>query len=58
MALTIVILVWVLGAFIAYPIINKGISDEDAAKWEKVWYSAVWPCTAILYGIHWLHNAL
>lgn len=52
----IVAIVWVLGAFIAYPIIDKHIADDDAPKWQKIWFSAVWPCTAILAGISWLHN--
>ncbi len=58
MVLFIVALVWVFVAIATYYIIDNSFEEGDAKKWEKVWYAAVWPCTAILYGIHWLHNKL
>ena len=53
----ILALVWALGALVAYPVIDKKTDDEDTEKWEKMWYAAVWPCTAILYLIHLIHNS-
>lgn len=52
----IVALVWVFVAIATYYIIDDSFEEGDAKEWEKVWYAAVWPCTLILYVIHWLHN--
>lgn len=53
----ILALVWALGALVAYPVIDKKTDDEDTETWEKMWYAVVWPCTAILYLIHLIHNS-
>ena len=50
----IVLLVWIIGGFIAY---NKYISKwEDKSKDEKVYFSVIWPLLLPLYLIHWIHN--
>lgn len=54
----IVALIWGLVAVVTYFIIDKTFEEGDAKTWEKVWYAAVWPCTLIMYLIHWVHNKL
>jgi positive regulator of sigma E activity len=50
----IVLLVWIIGGFIAY---NKYINKwEDKSKGEKVYFSVIWPLLLPLYLIHWIHN--
>ena len=46
--------VYIVGAFITY---------KKVKKWEnpiidKIFAVVFWPFTAVLYGIHWIHNKL
>ena len=51
--LIIILIGWVIGIPIAYNIIKKW---ENKSKGEKVYFSVIWPLTALLYSIHWIHN--
>lgn len=50
--------IWIIGAILSYFLVFKKWDDEDATKFEKVWYAAVWPMVGILYLIHLIHNNL
>lgn len=54
MAWLIVLIVWLIGIVVAYKFI---ISKWDNTKFEKVWFSIIWPCLIPLYIIHLIHNA-
>ena len=45
-------IVYVLGIFVAY----KKMKNWNNKTGEKVWFAVLWPLTAILYGIHVIHN--
>ena len=52
MVYTIIIGLWVIGTIIAYHFIK----NWNKNKFEKIWFSIVWPVLAPLYIIHWLYN--
>jgi len=49
----ILLAVYVVGIFVAY----RMMKEWKSSKFEKVFFSVIWPLVAILYGIHFLHNA-
>lgn len=49
----IVAIIWLIGIVLSYKLF---ISKWDNSKFEKVWFSIVWPCLIPLYFIHWLYN--
>lgn len=53
MVLIILFLIWIIGGIISY---QKFISKWDKSLFERIWFSMIWFLTAILYGIHWIHN--
>lgn len=49
--------------FVVCYIIGAAITYFKVKKWnnpliEKIFAVAFWPLTAVLYGIHWIHNKL
>lgn len=49
------IVVYVIGIFVAY---NRYIKKwEGHSTLEKIYFSVIWPLTAILYLVHAIHNA-
>lgn len=53
--LIVVAVIWIIGGFVTY---NCVIKDWDNTKFEKVWFSCVWPVLLPLFVIHWLHMHL
>lgn len=52
----IICILWLIGIFISY---NKFISKwEKNTKFEKIYFSIIWPITGLLYGFHYAHNNL
>lgn len=49
-----VILLWVLVGIFAYNFFIK--KWERSTKFEKIWFSAVWPATLLLYLIHLINS--
>lgn len=49
----IVLIIWILGGIISY---NFFIKKWDNTKFEKIWFSCVWPCLIPLYIIHYISN--
>lgn len=47
-----ILIIYVIGIFVAY----KKMENWKHSKYEKVFFSFIWPLVLILYGIHWLHN--
>jgi hypothetical protein len=54
MVYLIVAIVWIIGGILAY---KYFISKWDDSKFEKIWFSCVWPCLIPLYIIHAIHNS-
>ena len=54
----IVALVWIIGGLISYECVFKKWDEDDATKFEKIWYAVVWPMVLLLYLVHVLHNNL
>lgn len=48
------IVVYIVGAFVTYGKV-KSWSNPTI---DKIFAVAFWPLTAVLYGIHWIHNKL
>ncbi len=53
-ALIIILAIWIIGIPVAY--FWKIQKWEGKSLGEKIYFSAIWPLTAILYGIHYIHN--
>ena len=51
-ALFIILAIWVLGIFPAYKFF---ISKWNNTKFEKVWFSCIWPLLLPLYAVHYIH---
>lgn len=49
-----VVALWIFGMFAAYNVAIK----KDLKWYEKASFIVLWPFTALLYGVHWLHNHL
>lgn len=47
------ILVWVIGALIAYFCV---FAKSSKTMFEKIWFSIFWPLLLLLAIIHWIHN--
>lgn len=50
----IVLIVWLVGAFVAY---YKFMKKLPNSQFEKVWFSIFWPLTLLLDIVHFIHNA-
>lgn len=49
----IIFAVWLIGAILSYKFV---ISKWDDTKFNKIWLSAFWFLTWLLFPIHWIHN--
>ena len=53
---------WIIGIIIylviTYFAYTKYISKWDKSKFEKIYFSFIWPIVLPLYGIHYVHNNL
>ena len=49
----IVGIIWLIGILISYKFV---FSKWNNSLFEKIWFSAVWPCIIPLYLIHAIHN--
>ena len=49
----IVLIIWILGGIISY---NFFIKKWDNIKFEKIWFSCVWPCLIPLYIIYYIKD--
>lgn len=49
------LVVYVIGLIISCVIVSKW---ENPAVVDKIFAVVFWPLTAVLYGIHWIHNKL
>jgi hypothetical protein len=52
MLIHFIINIYIVGIFITY----EFIEDWNKTKFEKIWFSIVWPILVPLYIIHWLYN--
>ena len=50
-----IFIIWIIGAFIAY---DKFISEWDNTKFERAYFSMLWPFILLFYLIHTMHNKL
>ena len=49
----LVLVLWIVGGIFSY---NKYISKWNKSKFEKIWFSVLWPAIVPLYLIHYIHN--